>query len=156
MCVCVYCSSCVVHSKKEGSLLASMVPWRTSNIHRTFTELFTEYLHGSEGSLLWRNVLWIFFIFFTLRHFFLLGTVYWNVLCGTNFFYFMAALTPPPPTFFYLLNIYSPQAIWDVDEFVSSSDLEKYIITLLAHQWMLCSEWVPSEWESKQLIKTSQ
>ncbi len=25
-----------------------------------------------------------------------------------------------------------------------------------AHQWILCSEWVPSEWESKQLIKTSQ
>ncbi len=22
------------------------------------------------------------------------------------------------------------------------------------NQWMLCSEWVPSEWESKQLIKT--
>ncbi len=28
--------------------------------------------------------------------------------------------------------------------------------TSLAHQWILCSEWVPSEWESKQLIKTSQ
>ncbi len=47
------------------------------------------------------------------------------------------------------------QAIQDVDEFVSSSDLEKCSITL-AQQWMLCSEWVPSEWESKQLIKTSQ
>ncbi len=23
-------------------------------------------------------------------------------------------------------------------------------------QWILCSEWVPSEWESKQLLKTSQ
>ncbi len=33
------------------------------------------------------------------------------------------------------------QAIEDVDEFVSSSDLEKCSIT-----WMLCSEWVPSEW----------
>ncbi len=49
-----------------------------------------------------------------------------------------------------------PQAIQDIDEFVSSSDLEKCSITSLAHQWMLCSEWVPSEWESKQLIKTSQ
>ncbi len=49
-----------------------------------------------------------------------------------------------------------PQAIQDVDEFVSSSDLEKFSIPSLAQQWILCSEWVPSEWESKQLIKTSQ
>ncbi len=42
------------------------------------------------------------------------------------------------------------------EEFVSSSDLEKCSIALLSQQWMLCSEWVPSEWESKQLIKTSQ
>ncbi len=41
-------------------------------------------------------------------------------------------------------------------ESVSSSDLEKCSIVSLAQQWMLCSEWVPSEWESKQLIKTSQ
>ncbi len=47
-------------------------------------------------------------------------------------------------------------AIQDVDEIVSSSDLEKCSIASLATQWMLCSEWVPSEWESKQLIKTSQ
>ncbi len=47
-------------------------------------------------------------------------------------------------------------AIQDADEVVSSSDLEKFSITSLAHQWMLCSEWVPSEWESKQLIKTAQ
>ncbi len=33
------------------------------------------------------------------------------------------------------------------------ANLEKYRITSLAHQWILCSEWVPSEWESKQLIK---
>ncbi len=32
----------------------------------------------------------------------------------------------------------------------------EFSITSLAHQWILCSEWVPSEWESKQLIKTSQ
>ncbi len=49
--------------------------------------------------------------------------------------------------------MYSPQAIQDVDEFVSSSDLEKCSIISVAHQWMLCSEWVPSEWESKQLLK---
>ncbi len=34
--------------------------------------------------------------------------------------------------------------------------VEKCGITSLAHQWILCSEWVPSEWESKQMIKTSQ
>ncbi len=31
----------------------------------------------------------------------------------------------------------------------SSSDLGKCSLTSLAHQWILCSEWVPSEWESK-------
>ncbi len=36
------------------------------------------------------------------------------------------------------------------------TDLEKISITSLAQQWILCSEWVPSEWESKHLIKTSQ
>ncbi len=36
------------------------------------------------------------------------------------------------------------------------TNLEKFCITSLAHQWILCSEWVPSEWESKQLIKPSQ
>ncbi len=39
--------------------------------------------------------------------------------------------------------------IQDLDEFVS---LEH--ITSHAHQWILCSEWVPSEGESKQLTKT--
>ncbi len=29
------------------------------------------------------------------------------------------------------------------------TDLEKNSITSLAHHWILCSEWVPSEWESK-------
>uniref|UniRef100_A0A672PIR8 Low-density lipoprotein receptor-related protein 4-like n=1 Tax=Sinocyclocheilus grahami TaxID=75366 RepID=A0A672PIR8_SINGR len=42
-------------------------------------------------------------------------------------------------------------------EFVSSSDLENVaLIASVSQQWMLCSEWVPSERESKQLIKTSQ
>ncbi len=36
------------------------------------------------------------------------------------------------------------------------TDLEKCSITLLAHQWILCSEWVPPKGEPKQLIKTSQ
>ncbi len=43
------------------------------------------------------------------------------------------------------MEITRPQAIQDVDEFVSS---EKFRIISL--------EWVPSEWESKQLMKTSQ
>ncbi len=30
--------------------------------------------------------------------------------------------------------------------FFTRTDLEKCSITLLAHQWILCSEWVPSEW----------
>ncbi len=34
--------------------------------------------------------------------------------------------------------------------------LEKYCFTSLVFQWILCSEWVPSEWEFKQQIKTSQ
>ncbi len=36
--------------------------------------------------------------------------------------------------------------------FFMGTNLEKCSFTSLAHQWMLCSEWVPSEWESKQLI----
>ncbi len=47
-----------------------------------------------------------------------------------------------------MLKMYSSSAIQDVDEFVSSLEL--------THQWILCSEWVPSEQESNQLIKTSQ
>ncbi len=46
------------------------------------------------------------------------------------------------------------RATQDVDEFVSSSDLEKCRITSLAHQWILCSEWVPSEWESQKIISS--
>ncbi len=38
--------------------------------------------------------------------------------------------------------------------FFIGTDLDTFCITSLAHQWILCSEWVPSEWESKQLIKT--
>ncbi len=38
--------------------------------------------------------------------------------------------------------------------FIIGRDLEKCNVTLLAHQRILCSEWVPWEWESKQLIKT--
>ncbi len=41
------------------------------------------------------------------------------------------------------------QVIQDVEEFVSSSNLEKCSI---AHKWIHCSEWVPSEWETKQFI----
>ncbi len=40
--------------------------------------------------------------------------------------------------------------------FFIRTNLEKCNVTSLAHQCIICSEWVPSEWESKQLIKTSQ
>ncbi len=42
-----------------------------------------------------------------------------------------------------------PKAIKDVDELFIHQNLKKFGILSLA----LCSEWVPSEWESKQLIK---
>ncbi len=56
-----------------------------------------------------------------------------------------------------------PQAIYD--KYVSRqvcffirTNLQKFSITSLAHQWILCGEWVLSETdsESKKLIKTSQ
>ncbi len=31
--------------------------------------------------------------------------------------------------------------------------LQSYFSKKIHHQWILCSEWVPSEWESEQLIK---
>ncbi len=37
--------------------------------------------------------------------------------------------------------------------FFIETDLEKFSFTSLSHQWMLYSVWVPSESESKQLIK---
>ncbi len=52
--------------------------------------------------------------------------------------------------------IYSPSGYPRWICFFIGTDLEKFSITSLAHQWIPCSEWVPSEWGSKQLIKTSQ
>ncbi len=46
-----------------------------------------------------------------------------------------------------------PQVMNKMSLFFMGTDLETFSITLLAHQWILCSEWVPSDWESKQLIK---
>ncbi len=37
--------------------------------------------------------------------------------------------------------------------FFIRTDLESFGIISLAHQWILFSKWVPSDWESKQLIK---
>ncbi len=39
--------------------------------------------------------------------------------------------------------------------FFMGTDLDKFCIAPLAHQWILFSEWVPSEWESKQLKKNN-
>ncbi len=41
----------------------------------------------------------------------------------------------------------------DVDDFFSLEVFEKFSFTSLADKWILCSEWVPSEWEYKRLIK---
>ncbi len=49
-------------------------------------------------------------------------------------------------------NLY-PQASRDAGEFFSSTNLEKFSIKSFVQQWILCSEWVPSKRESKQLIK---
>ncbi len=52
-----------------------------------------------------------------------------------------------------------PQFIWDQDEFVSSSGLEKCVTAAVngcrqnESQWMHCSEWVPSEWESVDALQ---
>ncbi len=57
-----------------------------------------------------------------------------------------------------LLKMYSPSGHPRCRWVVSLSDLEKCSITSLAYQWILCSEWVPSEWESKhnpQVIHTT-
>ncbi len=44
-------------------------------------------------------------------------------------------------------------ATQDLDAF---SDCEKFSILSLAHQWLLCGEWMSSESESKQMIKPPQ
>ncbi len=44
-----------------------------------------------------------------------------------------------------LLNIYSPSGHTRWVCFLIRTDLEKLSIASLAHQWILCSEWVPSE-----------
>ncbi len=51
-------------------------------------------------------------------------------------------------------NLFTLKCRWFC--FSIRTDLEKFSIKSLTHQWILCSEWVPSEWESKQLIKASQ
>ncbi len=38
----------------------------------------------------------------------------------------------------------------------AENENEEVSVMSLAHQWILCSEWVPCELESKQLINTSQ
>ncbi len=57
-----------------------------------------------------------------------------------------------------LLKMYSPSGHtkyrWVY--FFIGTDLEKCNVTSLAHQWMLCSEWVPPEWESWKHHNNSQ
>ncbi len=82
---------------------------------------------------------------------------YWKILIATEYFeYYKEAVG----LFFHsIMNIWwkCRSICWWVCFFMGTH-LEKctcYINTW-THQWMLCSEWVPSEWESRQLIKTSQ
>ncbi len=62
------------------------------------------------------------------------------------------------PKKMYLLEILSPSGRSRCRQvcFFIGTDLEKCSIMSLAHLWILYSEWVPSEFEFKQLIKTSQ
>ncbi len=56
-----------------------------------------------------------------------------------------------------MLTIYSPWTIQDVDKFFSiGTDLDKFSIASLAHHWILCSEWVPSDLRVQTAGKTSQ
>ncbi len=54
-----------------------------------------------------------------------------------------------------LLKIYSPSGPTRCSYvcFIIRTDLEEFSITSFTHQRTLYSEWVPSEWEFKQLIK---
>ncbi len=51
------------------------------------------------------------------------------------------------------MNIYSPSDHPRCRLVFLHQIWRKVAFKSLAHQWMLCSEWVPSKWESKQLIK---
>ncbi len=46
-----------------------------------------------------------------------------------------------------LLKCAHPQAIKGVDEFLHKNRFGGISVTSLSHQWILCSEWVPSEWD---------
>ncbi len=59
-----------------------------------------------------------------------------------TYFYFKGIVHPKILIFW---KCTSPQVSQDVD-FSIGTDLEKFCITTLAHEWILCSEWVPSEW----------
>ncbi len=74
------------------------------------------------------------------------ASIYWRI---TNDFNKAIERTIHPK------RVYSPSRHPRLGCF-SSSDLEKCSTASLSQQWILCSEWVPSEWVSKQLIKTSQ
>ncbi len=49
-------------------------------------------------------------------------------------------------------KITQPQAIKNVVRLLYQNRFGELYFTLFAHQWILCSECVPSEWESKQPI----
>ncbi len=51
------------------------------------------------------------------------------------------------------MSLFSGHPIYRWGCIFLAKDLEKFSIASLAHQWIICSEWIPSEWESKKLIK---
>ncbi len=50
-------------------------------------------------------------------------------------------------------KIYSPSGHPRCRWVYSSSGLEKCVTASVSQQWMLCSEWVPSEWESMDALQ---
>ncbi len=66
----------------------------------------------------------------------------------------MERVVHPKEIIYWKMYCIHSQAIQD--DFSLTEKIWINLALLLAHLWILCSEWVPSEWESKQLIKTSQ
>ncbi len=64
-----------------------------------------------------------------------------SVYCKVNSILVFKGIVHPKNFFFLKREFYS-----HLGRFLHQNRLEKYSITSLAHQWILCSEWVPSEW----------
>ncbi len=107
----------------------------TFKIHSTYSmQKLKIKLYNKQGMFYLSN-----FFFFVFTKITLHNTLHTRIIIG---------IVHPQITFCWKCS--HPQTIQDVDEFVFiRTNLEKLSITSLAHQWILCSEWVPSEWEFK-------